>query len=249
MVDETGNIYGRWRVLYKDTSHKSKNSPYWVCQCSCDKHTIKSVSLCSLRSGKSKSCGCLKKELTAQRMKKYNDEHRENIIGNKYGLLTVIELTTQRNSQGQVLYKCLCDCGNYHLATSNNLKHGNVQSCGCTKSIIASKIKNILQENNIKFITEYTFKDLVSPDNEKIRLRFDFAIFDNNNSLSHLIEYDGETHFRYTNNGWNNEDNFNKTKRNDELKNEYCKNHNIKLIRISYLQKDNITLNLLLGGK
>lgn len=242
--DETGKQYGNWTVLYKDAQRSEKNT-YWICQCNCKDKTIKSVMGYSLRKGLSTSCGCIKKQKAAQHMKQYNDINRENIIGHKYGLLTVLEITEKRNSQGQVIYKCQCECGNLHYVTSGNLKNGNVQSCGCSNSIISSKIKKILQENNVNFKTEYTFPDLLSP-NSKVRLRFDFAIFDQNNNLSHLIEYDGEQHFRYTQNGWNNKNNYNRTIRNDMLKNEYCIKNNIKLLRISYLEKDTITIKKLL---
>ena len=221
---------------------KKGSGTYWICQCSCG--NIKSVSGSNLRNGRSTSCGCHKADTSAKRMRQYNNNHRENIIGNKYGLLTVLELTQQRSSAGCVLYKCQCECGNIHYATSANLKHGNVQSCGCSNSIIASKIKNLLLENNIDFKTEYTFSDLYSP-NTNVKLRFDFAIF-KNNQLSHLIEYDGQTHYKYTNSGWNTKENYEKTIRNDQLKNQYCKQHNIKLIRISYLNKNNITLKKLI---
>ena len=53
------------------------------------------------------------------------------------------------------------------------------------------------------------------------------------------IEYDGEQHFRPVHR-FGCEDNFKKTKRNDELKNTFCKNNNIKLLRISYKEKGKI---------
>ena len=242
--DLTGRNFGRWTVIKRDFSKGNKNA-YWICQCSCDNKTIKSVIRTSLINGKSTSCGCYKNEISSKRLKEYNNTNRKNIIGKKYGLLTVIELTENRTSNGQVLYKCRCDCGNYHYATSGNLNNGNVQSCGCSNSITASKIKNILQENNVEFKTEYTFKDLFSPDG-KIKIRFDFAIF-KNGKLSHLIEYDGETHYRFSNSGWNTEEHYQKLKRNDEIKNKYCNDNNIKLIRISYLEKNNINIKMLMG--
>ncbi len=57
--DISGNRYGRLVVIKRDTSIKSKN-PKWICKCDCGKNI--SVSSCSLKSGKTKSCGCLKKE-------------------------------------------------------------------------------------------------------------------------------------------------------------------------------------------
>lgn len=65
------------------------------------------------------------------------------------------------------------------------------------------------------------------------RLRFDFAVFNEKNKLSHLIEYDGIQHFNKNCFSQTNND-FNQLKAHDNLKDEYCKNHNIKLVRINY---------------
>lgn len=96
----------------------------------------------------------------------------------------------------------------------------------------------MLDNGKIKYQTQYTFLDLYS--NRKCdKLIFDFAIFNrNNNSLLYLIEFDGSQHFTYFysegNKSWNNKDNFNITRKNDLLKNKYCFEHNIPLIRIPY---------------
>lgn len=75
----------------------------------------------------------------------------------------------------------------------------------------------------------------VSPDTNITRdkLLFDFAIFEDD-KLIYIIEYDGSQHFHHANCGWNNKDKLEKTHRNDLLKNRYCFNHNIPLIRIPY---------------
>lgn len=54
-IDLTGNRYGMLVVLKRDTSAKSKVTK-WICKCDCG--TIKSIFGCSLKSGRSKSCGC-----------------------------------------------------------------------------------------------------------------------------------------------------------------------------------------------
>ena len=69
-------------------------------------------------------------------------------------------------------------------------------------------------------------------------LRFDFAIFDNN-KLILLIEYDGEQHFKWLK-GWQTKEEFEKLQYHDQLKNTYCKNNNIPLLRIPYYDFDNI---------
>ena len=47
-------------------------------------------------------------------------------------------------------------------------------------------------ENNISFKREYTFSNLTSPNGGK--LRFDFAILDENEQVIRLIEFDGLQH-------------------------------------------------------
>lgn len=55
---------------------------------------------------------------------------KKNLLGEKYGLLTVIsELEERRNNF--VLWKCICECGNTCNVTSVDLVHGRVRSCGC----------------------------------------------------------------------------------------------------------------------
>ena len=83
----------------------------------------------------------------------------------------------------------------------------------------------------LNFKSQYYFSDLVSKKN--IPLRFDFAIFKNTELLC-LIEYQGEQHYIYKEKGWNNKENFNRLKKSDNLKKEYCLKNNIKLIEIPY---------------
>ena len=58
-----------------------------------------------------------------------------------------------------------------------------------------------------------------------------------------MIEYDGEQHFKYSNKGWNTKEHFEKVKKRDELKNEYCKEKGIPLIRIPYTQYEDLSID------
>lgn len=58
-------------------------------------------------------------------MSKYID-----LIGKRFGRLKVIE-QAESNKQHATCWKCLCDCGNYHIVSTGNLNKGNVRSCGC----------------------------------------------------------------------------------------------------------------------
>lgn len=60
------------------------------------------------------------------------------------------------------------------------------------------------------------------------------------------IEYDGYTHFS-ANGGWNTEENLAKIQYSDRIKNNYCKEHNIKLIRIPYTDFKNLDEEYLLN--
>ena len=117
-------------------------------------------------------------------------------------------------------------------------------SCGCIKSIGENNIIKILQENNINYVhDEAYFKDLLSSNNRL--LRYDFILFYNNKPYR-LIEFDGEQH--YTGWGHNLEDQKIIQNR-DTIKNNYAFNHNIPLVRIPYTERDNITLEMIMGDK
>jgi len=84
---------------------------------------------------------------------------------------------------------CKCVCGREVEVSNNNLRTGGTKSCGCIKSFGEREIRQLLEQNNINYSTEYTFYDLKGTRNGL--LRFDFAIFDDNNNLIELIEFDG----------------------------------------------------------
>ena len=56
-----------------------------------------------------------------------------------------------------------------------------------------------------------------------------------------MVEYDGEQHFSSKGDLVYFSDTLEQRQENDALKNEYCKKQNIKLIRIPYTEKNNIT--------
>ena len=53
-----------------------------------------------------------------------------NILGNKYGRLTVIA-RAENNPKGRAMWLCLCDCGNEKVVNSGDLRTGHSKSCGC----------------------------------------------------------------------------------------------------------------------
>lgn len=59
---------------------------------------------------------------------------RNEMIGKKFGRLTVIEETGERDKHKYKIYKCQCSCGNIIYTNCNSLKSGNTKSCGCLKN-------------------------------------------------------------------------------------------------------------------
>lgn len=237
-LDLTGQKFNRLLVL-EPASNKGKRTQ-WKCACDCGNICIASTE--GLRNGTTKSCGCLKKEKTIER----NKARIENLIGCRFGRLTVIKQAESR--RGHSCWICQCDCGNIKEVCSVELKKGDTLSCGCLRSSFGeTAIKRILDENNISYNKEYEFPELVSEN--QVPLRFDFVIFDSNGYISRIIEYDGEQHYlEKTNNFWKN-DSLEKRQKRDKQKNEYCLKHNYSLVRIPYWEKNNISLELILGDK
>ena len=225
-IDMIGKQFGKLTVLRKDEERTTKNYIYWICQCECG--NLKSIRGTSLRANEVQSCGCLQKIAAA----KTGKTNTKNLLHQKFSKLTVIKQAPSQNNRAH--WECKCECGNTKIVSSTNLIQNRVQSCGCINfSIGEQNIEKCLIENNISFKKQYVFSDLP-------RRYFDFAIFDNNNQLIKLIEFDGPQHYDSTYN-WYNE---NQQQRDNE-KNLYCQKHNIPLLRIRYRDRDNITLKLL----
>lgn len=213
----------------------------WLCECSCENHTQFYVKSNNLRNGNTKSCGCLKKELIAKR----NAENSSVKIGNKYGKLTVIkdlgmrqQISRNKNERWSL---CQCDCGSNPIEVKNNLlQNGWKKSCGCLTSQGEFVIEQLLKEHNVSYLKEYKFKDLCVK--EGFPLRFDFAIFDDC-ELNYLIEFDGRQHYTGPEATWKNCHSLDEIKRYDKVKNQWCKEHNIPLIRIPYTHCDKLNIN------
>ena len=103
----------------------------------------------------------------------------------------------------------------------------------CAESKGETIIRNYLENNNIDFKKEYSFENLKGIGNGL--LRFDFAVFQND-KLRHLIEYDGEFHYK----NFYEDGSFETLQIHDKRKNQYCKNNNIPLLRIPYWEFDSI---------
>ena len=205
----------------------------WNCICECGTECI--IRGDQLRSGTAKSCGCIFREVSAEKCRKVGQNnkgraaaHRKNLINQVFGRLTVIEYHETINGRGH--WRCLCECGEEIIVSTDHLLSGHTKSCGCMTSVGEEKIKKIFTENDISYIPQYGFDDLV----DKSKLRFDFAIF-KNDKLFCLVEYQGTQHYQNLEGKlWNS------PQEHDKMKREYCKKRNIPLIEICYKDFDKI---------
>lgn len=146
-----------------------------------------------------------------------------------------IEIIGEYNgSEGHVDCKCKL-CGHLWSPLGRSLKNG--QGCPhCTMSKGEIKVKKFLELQKISYITQMTFDDCVYEQ----KLKFDFYLPD----FNMIIEYDGEQHFKpvdFANKGIEWATNlYNKNLIKDAIKNQYCKDNDIYLIRIPYYKYDDI---------
>lgn len=59
--------------------------------------------------------------------------HPVDVRGQKFGKLTALYPTEQRDYRGSVIWHCRCDCGNEIDISLNKLKHSTQISCGCVR--------------------------------------------------------------------------------------------------------------------
>lgn len=127
----TGQKYGKLTVL-RESGRDKFGKTLWACICECGKEIT--VIGEGLTRGFTKGCPNCK---------------IENLVGQKFGKLIVLEKTAQ--VKGHAKYKCLCECGKESIVNSQNLKRGKTKSCGC------GEIENL--KNNWAKVTTHGLTD------------------------------------------------------------------------------------------
>ena len=118
MEDITGQRFGRLTAI-RPTEEKYNNNFIWECRCDCGNTTF--VQSSQLKNGNTQSCGCFAK-----------DKAKKNLTGQRFGKLVAVRPTEERHN-GNVVWGCICDCGNTVFVPTTNLIHGSKKSCGCLR--------------------------------------------------------------------------------------------------------------------
>lgn len=144
-VDYTGRKFGELTVLGIAVDEPGKPKK-WRCLCSCGNTTI--VQSNNLKTGQTKSCGCLKVKPTS-------------LDGQRFGRLTVIK-RGENYPDGTTSQICLCDCGKQIRVRSRALLTGNTKSCGCLLSDSTRERASNQRWNNEYIKDKLPFKSKIS---------------------------------------------------------------------------------------
>ena len=150
---------------------------------------------------------------------------REYLKSFKYTLLSEEYINTNTH------IKIMCPEGHIYEATFAEFKNHNRRCPICNASKGEKRIEEILKKLNIKFKVQYRFENCKFYKT----LPFDFYITDYNI----CIEYDGVQHYKVID-YFGGLDGFIDTKIRDTIKDKYCEDNNIALIRIPYWNFDDI---------
>lgn len=176
-------------------------------------------------------CGCQKcgkEKLYVNKAKTHEEYIKELKRINK----NIIPIGKYINSITPILHKCLIDNYEWNARPGNVLLGNGCPKCNNSKG--ETQVCLWLDNHHIIYESQKKFKDCcdIKP------LPFDFYLPNHNIA----IEYDGEQHYRPVKYfGGNNA--FNRTIKHDRIKNEYCKNNGISLLRIPYYKNVEEELN------
>lgn len=199
--DLTGKHFGRLTAL--KLTGKKGNQYLWLCNCECGNTAI--VSSECLLGEKTKSCGCLLKEIARKRF--------IDLTGMRFGILTVLSYQG-KTKDNRSYWLCKCDCGEMTYGNGHNLSSGNKVSCGCmSESFVAHQLKKYCHE---KYGAKKEYKIIKNPFTGK------FLFYDIYIPMYDLyVEVNGVQHYEYNKKWHDNIETFNRNKKIDEIKKAY----------------------------
>ena len=163
-------------------------------------------------------------------------------VNNKYSLQNMRLYLEQNHPKIKLLsleykgtketYKFQCECGNIFYTSWQWFLRGVGTKCPrCTKKIssLELKTKEWLEENNVKYIPQKMFEEC----RDINLLRFDFYLPEYNS----VIEVDGSQHYfpvSFNGDVYKAQENFEQNKKHDAIKDNFCKEYGIKILRLPY---------------
>lgn len=151
--DLTGLTFDRLTVIkqVERPPHLKTRGKYYLCKCVCGNELI--VYGRSLKSGNTRSCGCL-----------FKDAHTgKSLVGEKFGRLVVIKEVSKPDNKkkNETYWLCKCDCGNEKICGRSELISDNVNSCGCLREELNKQSR---KQNRFVIMDDYV---IAKDDNDR----------------------------------------------------------------------------------
>ena len=157
-------------------------------------------------------------------------QESQTIHGDKYDY----SLVNYTNAKTPI--KIICPKENHGIFIQRPDHHLNGAGCPiCRESRGENNLAKIFTSHKIKFERQKTFKNCFGPPNKKNfcrKLLFDFYLPD----FNAVVEYDGKQHYEPIL-FYGGENSFELLQLRDQIKNQYCVDNGIKMIRIPYSMK------------
>jgi hypothetical protein len=119
-LDITGQTFGRLTAVRHVTGRQ------WLFRCACGTERV--INAYNVRSGHTRSCGCLNRE-TAAAMGRRTSASLAALTGQRFGFLTA--LCYDHTSSRGAMWRFLCDCGTSVVVCAKDIRYGGRRSCGC----------------------------------------------------------------------------------------------------------------------
>jgi hypothetical protein len=153
--DLIGQRFGRLTVLRLSDKTDKYGEIFWQCLCDCGKETVVRGHSLRRKTGSTKSCGCLQREIERQ----IGYRNASDLTGHSFGRLTANMKSEKRSSDGHIMWECTCMCGKSVLVKSCSLVSGKTKSCGCLAR--ESSINNLPKDQHKE--THPSWKGGVTP--------------------------------------------------------------------------------------
>lgn len=218
-IDLTGKRFGKLTVL-----EMLWVKPHTKCRCICDCGNETIVINTGLTSGKTQSCGCYQRN-------RASESSTKDFAG--VTAPSGVRFIERYKKHARGVWEWVCECPYCHerfYEIPARVLNGHVTSCGCvSRSAYEEYIEGILNKAGVLYKREYRFIDC----KDTYPLPFDFAILNESGNVTHLIEYDGKQHYSPVE-FFGGEVEFQKRVKHDKIKNAYCADNDIQLIRLPY---------------
>lgn len=202
-------------------------------ECACGKEFSKTFSKFKDRDEKQcRECGYIE----GAKSQTFTMEKAREIVENKGCKLKSNEY---KNAKTEIVVEC--SCGVEFKTTLDTFQRSKNRCDKCTnsQSSYELRVEEFLEENNQTYIREYVFDDCCSVNS----LPFDFVVM-NGDEIDCLIEVDGQGHYNPVNFGGVSDEqameNFKGQKHRDKIKDVYCEENGLLLIRIPYYEINQI---------